>query len=269
MRRLRDLFRPADRLRYLLWRAASRGEALEVGLADGRRLAMRPPPAKDLMTAYELLLAGAYDPPAELPDPRPVRTLVDVGANVGYSLVLFAAQFPEAQILAFEPHPAHLELVYRHVVANGLTDRVLVVGAAAAARDGLAYLTDREYESAVVAGPGPGRLPIRLRDFFGEVEALGPRTIDLLKVDIEGGEYELIDDPRFERLDIRTIVLEWHNTPDRPDGKSWCRDRLAGLGFELAAGALDYGTSGVLWGWRAAPEPAAPASAHAARGGPG
>ena len=60
MRRLRDLFRPADRLRYLLWRARDRGRAFEVGLPGGRRLAIRPAPTTDLLTACELLLYDAY-----------------------------------------------------------------------------------------------------------------------------------------------------------------------------------------------------------------
>jgi len=261
MRRLRDLFRPSDRIRYLLWRAARSPRALEVGLANGQRLAMRPPPTTDLATAYEIFLGDAYRRPEAVPD-RPVRTIVDVGANVGYSVLLWAAEYPGASIVAFEPHPAHLELVYRHVVANRLADRVRVVGAAAGDREGMFYLVERENESTVVEEPGPGRLPVRVRDFFAEV---GPGPIDLLKIDIEGGEYAILGDPRFDRLDVRTFVLEWHTTEQHPDGRSWCADRLRDLGFEVAPGTLDYGFAGILWAWK--PDPVEPVAAAAEVGG--
>ena len=251
MKRLRDLFRPVDRLRYLAWRARGPSAGiLEVSLRDGSRLAMRPLPTMDMTTAYELYLGEAYRRPAEMPD-RPARVVVDVGANVGYSVVQWARTWPEARVLAFEPHPAHLELLYRHVVANGWADRVLVVGAAAAVRDGLAYLVERDVESVVVDEPGTGRVPIRLCDFFRELEAARIGTIDLLKIDIEGGEYALLEDERFGRLDVDTLVIEWHDTAEHPEGRRWCRERLEALGFAVANGALEYERSGVLWGWRA------------------
>ena len=130
------------------------------------------------------------------------------------------------------------------MVANGLTDRVLVVGAAAAAADGMAYLVEREVESVVVDEPAPGRVPIRLSDFFRDLEAARVRRIDLLKMDIEGGEYALLDDERFARLDVDTLVMEWHNTTEPPRRPSVVPGASGGAGLLDGPGALDYGRRG-------------------------
>jgi FkbM family methyltransferase len=243
---VRDLFTPLSRARYLAWRAAKARNPLEVRTATGDTLVFRPPPSTDLSTAYEIFLAGAYEPPARVPRIAP-KLVVDLGANVGFSVLLWARRFPDASVLAFEPHPSHLELLYRHVVRNGLEGRIQVVAAAASDHVGVARLTQEENESRVVGGDGSDGLPVRVVDFFSEVAG---SHIDFLKVDIEGGEFELLRDERFAALGVSAMVLEWHNTEKTPDGKSWCQKRLDELGYEVAKGKLDYGRAGVLWAWK-------------------
>jgi FkbM family methyltransferase len=248
LRRLRDLFTLASRGRYVLWRASKVSAPVRVELRTGETLLLRPPPSTDLPTAYEIFVAGAYRPPEELPDPEP-ELVVDLGANVGFSVVLFAERYPRARILAFEPHPLHLAQLYQHVALNDLSERVEIVGAAASDASGHAFLTEEENESRVVGTPGEGGLPIRVRDLFGE---LAGRRVDLLKMDIEGGEFEVLRDRRFSELCPRTIVLEWHNTERTPDGKRFCVERLTSLGYQTAVGAIEHGRAGMLWAWRPA-----------------
>ena len=221
--------------------------AVTVTMRTGERLVLRPEPSTDLAMAYEILLAGAYEPPAALPKISP-RRIVDVGANVGFSVVLWAKLFPVAEILAFEPHPEHLQQLYSHVLRNGLAHRVEVVGAAVSDRKARAHITSDDAESRVVDERTKASFPILVRDFFEEV---GSDAIDLLKMDIEGGEFEILSDPRFASLQARTIVLEWHNTARTPDGRSFCETRLRTLGYRTAPGKLDYGRAGILWAWRA------------------
>jgi FkbM family methyltransferase len=245
LRRLRDLFTLASRGRYVLWRASKVRAPLRVELRTGETLLLRPPPSTDLPTAYEIFVAGAYRPPKNLPDPEP-ELVVDLGANVGFSVVLFAERFPRARILAFEPHPQHLAQLYQHVLLNDLSERVEIVGAAASDASGHAFITEEENESRVVSVPGKSRVPIRVRDLFGE---LAGQKVDLLKMDIEGGEFELLRDRRFSELRPHTIVLEWHNTERTPDGKRFCLERLTELGYRTAVGAIEHGRAGMLWAW--------------------
>jgi len=246
MKRLRDLFTLASRGRYLLWRAARRRAPVRVRLVTGETLVLRPPPTTDLPTAYEIFLAGAYEPPQELPDPAP-QLIVDLGANVGFSVVLLADRFPNARIVAFEPHPEHLASLREHVALNHLGGRVEIVAAAASDAAGQAYLTEEENESRVVSTAGAQAIPIHVRDFFRELDG---RTVDLLKMDIEGGEFEILRDPRFAGLRPRTVVLEWHNTERTPDGKRFCLERLTALGYRTAKGSIEHSRAGMLWAWQ-------------------
>jgi FkbM family methyltransferase len=247
MKRFRDLLGPLDHARYLLWRGTQSRSTLEVQMRKGGRIAFRPPPSGDLGTAYEIFVGEAYRPPTELPERR-AEFIVDAGANLGYSIVYFARRHAGAEVLAFEPHPAHLRLLYQHIHANELTRNVRVEACAVSNGESKSFLSDRGCESTVMAGRAPGRIPIKVRDFFAEVD---DRPIDLLKMDIEGAEYSILGDPRMAMLPVRTLVLEWHNTADHPDGRRWCAERLRALGFRVTPGALDCGRAGILWGWKA------------------
>jgi FkbM family methyltransferase len=232
----------------LLWRGSRTRRPVEVSMTSGERLTLRPPPAEDLSVAVEIFIAGAYDPPVGFPKLEP-RLVVDVGSNVGFSVLLFSRRYPAAKILAVEPHPEHLAPLYRHILSNRLTERVEVVGAAVSNANGRAHLDTAEAESRLTGVASNRTVPVRVRDFFEEVADL---KIDFLKMDIEGGEFEIMSDPRFADLDITALVLEWHNTDRTPDGKSWSRARLAELGYHVLEGKLDYGRAGVLWAWKAA-----------------
>ena len=86
-----------------------------------------------------------------------------------------------------------------------------------------------------------------LVDFFEDV---GAAPFDLLKLDIEGGEYAILGDDRFARLKPRRIALEWHTRPEVPDGRGWCVERLKGLGYQVTDGNLQHDGGGMLWAWQ-------------------
>lgn len=244
----RHLFPLWHRLRYVCWRLARCRHPLTAAMIHGTRITMRPLPASDYGVAYEVFQDQIYRSP--FPETlQDVRRIVDVGANVGYSCLYWAALYPQARILAFEPHPRHIELLRGHLRMNGLEDRTTVHEAAAGTAAGEAWLTDSRSSSKLVGRPWhPDRqvIPVKVVDFF---QTVGPGPIDLLKVDIEGGEYSLLSDPRFSQLAVRLLVVEWHQTQQQPDGRSWCTQRLSELGYQVQP-TQDIGVSGLIWGRR-------------------
>jgi FkbM family methyltransferase len=246
MKWFRDALTPASRLRYLLWRVSKSNQTIVVNLQRGGRLEIRPQPTTDTITGYEIFSAEAYEKPQQVPTFSP-KFIVDIGANVGHSLVYWANLYPESKLIAFEPHPEHLLMVYKNLQHNSLLNRVHVVGSAASNKNAKSFLTNNENESIVVDDYQAGVFQIKVRDLFEEIEN---ETVDLLKMDIEGGEYPILADPRFEKLDARMIVLEWHNTPEVPNGLEWCKNRLVSLGYQVTAGKLTYPTAGILWAWK-------------------
>jgi FkbM family methyltransferase len=274
--RLRDLFSPADRVRYLAWRALKARTPLRVKLPSGLQIILRSSPAMDLSLAYEIFVAECYRTPPGL-DLGPVRRIIDVGGNVGFSTVYWTGRFPGAHVLVFEPHPALAAQIQRHIELNQLGDRVVLCDRAAGTSEGTLYLTDAEVFSTLVSEPGHDdfeairrqhvadggtdtsalreRIPVRMVDFL---TAVGPEPIDLLKVDIEGGEHAILDDPRFGALPVQTLVMEWHDSPEYADGFRHCVERLEYHGYrasgapvtEAGARARPGQRAGILWARR-------------------
>ena len=233
-----------SRARYLLWRAVPGARRAAVRLRTGERLLIRRAPARDLDLAYEIFVADCYGivPP---PDGRAmVRAIVDLGANVGYSAAYWARRFPRAHIDAFEPHPVSRAMLAEMVVANNLDGRVTIHPEAAGNAPGTAVLSDDFTCSSTVFGQRQDGITVQVADFL---EFANTRRIDLLKMDIEGGEYAILMDPRFESLDIGAIIFEWHAKDDSTSPERALFERLASLGWTLVRGT-DGGIPGLRAG---------------------
>jgi FkbM family methyltransferase len=58
---------------------------------------------------------------------RSPKTIVDAGANVGFTTLFFASQYPHARIIAIEPSPRSVELLRMNVA--GLPNVTIVEAA--------------------------------------------------------------------------------------------------------------------------------------------
>lgn len=161
---------------------------------------------------------------------RPGMCFVDVGANWGY-FTLLAAHLVGARgrVVAFEPHPELFSLLERNVSANGfewVTAERAAVGEAegeknlagfdaARANRGLSRLTD---------GPDAGVPNYRVRTRLLEpcLDAHGVGEVDLLKMDIEGGEAAVLPtmSEGLARARYRYILLELHPRALAAQGRS-------------------------------------------------
>jgi len=219
---LRNLMPLSSRLRFVLWRIFPATDHIAIKLYTGDNITIRRPPSFDLEVGYEVFVRKLYSSPRPLTRDS-FRLVVDVGANVGYTLIFLARWFPDANLVAFEPHPRNARQAKVNIVANRLGDRVKLHVAAAGVRRGTAYITDRSARSRITLQDGtPGLLPIEVVDFF---DTIGNAQIDLLKMDCEGGEYDLVMDPRFENLKderwlwsgilpLNTKTLTWNYCDD-------------------------------------------------------
>jgi FkbM family methyltransferase len=227
-------------------------EEVTLRLKNGLRCILRAN-ADDNHILAEIFLEGQYTPPEGIALEN-LQTIVDVGANVGYAILYFAQKYPEATITAFEPHPRHIALIQRHLQLNQLTERVRLVEAGAGVAPDELELTDNGAASTLVrpatdsAETPPAGKTVRV-PIVDWLEYLPTTTIDLLKLDAEGAEYDLLNDPRLPDTLQRTrvIALEWHNTASYPQGEAWCSEKLRSLGFTVYTGSVQYGEAGFLW----------------------
>ena len=236
----RNLLSPVSQLRYALWRIRKPRKQVTVRLKSGVDLSLRPLPATDYGVAYDIFLRQCYQSPRPLGG---VHRIVDLGSNVGYSCLFWCRQYPQAQITACEPHPVHLEAITRNVSLNSLVDRVQVVNAAAGNASGAAFLSDAGSSSAINTSHG---YQVPVVDAFDLLRG----RIDLLKIDIEGGEYSILGDERFGTLDVRTVVVEWHRRGESTGDREWCEQALQRWGFQTEVGVQDLPLAGLVWGFK-------------------
>ena len=141
--------------------------------------------------------------------------VVDVGANIGV-FVLYAAWSGAARVEAYEPAAESHAVLTRNVADNDLTGIVTIHRAAVVGRPVESVWFPRA--SSVFNAPvsdaagqeGLDKVPaVRLADVLAVL-----RGVDLLKLDCEGGEYDILlhSDPAiFSR--VGSIKLEYHRGP--------------------------------------------------------
>jgi FkbM family methyltransferase len=146
-----------------------------------------------------------------LPDVDEVRLIVDCGANIGVSALYFARRYPAAKILAIEPDPDNYAMLVRNTRQAA---SIHPLQAAVWPRQASLSIVDPTRPAAalrVSEGPGKGPGSIRslqLRDVVAE-----HGKIDILKIDIEGSEKALFEDPACAEwlTHTRVIYAELHD----------------------------------------------------------
>jgi FkbM family methyltransferase len=120
---------------------------------------------------------------------REARTILDVGANVGFFSKLCRELYPEATIHAFEPVPRTFECLRRNFEGDPLTHvHRLAIGAA----PGEATMAFDEADPAIARISEAGSVPIRVETLDRFAAARGVGEIDLLKIDTETFEADVL-----------------------------------------------------------------------------
>jgi FkbM family methyltransferase len=208
--------------------------------------------SRDIAIVNEIFGPGSpYEPPASIA-PRlsgPLR-VVDLGANVGLFGVFAFARWQVTTLLSFEPDPSNLALLTRTRDLNGWSERWEVRDQAVGNFTGTTTFVGLGSPESRTAAAGEAGIPVGVTDVFTL-----QTPIDLLKIDIEGSEWEILADPRLAELDARVIVIEWHRraAPRRDDAHEAAREALEAAGYRIHrddhSGAA-YGI-GVIWAGRA------------------
>lgn len=153
---------------------------------------------------------GLERPSAPLP---PGATILDLGANVGYTAVDFALHYPGARIVAVELDAANAALAEQNLAPFG--DRCSVLQAAVWSHDGqITYGGDEAWGLQVVGDSEEGLCAPAVR-MSTLIRSLGLDRIDYVKMDIEGSEAEAFSDPGWMDR-VEEILVEVH-PPGTPD----------------------------------------------------
>jgi FkbM family methyltransferase len=182
-----------------------------------------------------------YEPPPEVQARLDAPAVVDAGANIGLFGVFARARLGARRVTSFEPDRFNLMLL--RPTARPAGDAWRVVEACASVTPGAVPFCHGEFACSRMEGEDT----VEAVDLF--VHLAGA---DLLKLDVEGGEWPVLDDPRLAEEGPEALVLEYHpfGAPG-PDARACAHERLERAGYatrEVVHRAEDG--VGMLWAWR-------------------
>lgn len=136
--------------------------------------------------------------------------IFDCGANIGLSVIYFKIQNPRAKIIAFEPDKENFEILSSNIISFNLKDIDLRKDAVWIENTKLNFQNDGTMGSKLVADNAFNKQinsvnAIRLKELI-------TMPIDMLKIDIEGAEFEVLKDIKDNLQFIKNIFLEYHGS---------------------------------------------------------
>jgi FkbM family methyltransferase len=167
---------------------------------QGMRLHYRPGSSDPWAIYNHLMKPRGRDEYAPPPEFRlacdAVRTVLDIGANVGVTALYFSLIFPNAQIYAFEPAPDNFAVLERNI-ANSKRIRGFNFGLGARDAALELYHSDNPVNfggySLHPAGSDTSRkIRIQARNVASVLAELSLDKIDVVKVDTEGAEWDIL-----------------------------------------------------------------------------
>ncbi len=166
----------------------------------------------DLRVFQQVFVDGDHD---VAPSVAP-RTIIDAGANVGFASVVFANRYPDARVIALEVDAENYAILQRNVapypnvraIKAGLWSHRAYLRITNPAGEAWAFQVSETDESDADRIEALGIVDIcTLCDFD---------RIDLLKIDIEGAEYEVFSrnaDAWIDRVALIMIEIHDHVNP--------------------------------------------------------
>ncbi len=150
--------------------------------------------------------------------------IIDIGANIGDSVIYFKWIFPKCQIYAFEPLPTAFNLLKKNIQLNnfsnvhifnvglGDTESTVKLYSDRIGTSGSSTINKKTSDYKLQSDIQEHTIKIKKISSFKEITKLA--QIDLIKIDIEGAEGGLLE--QLEKVLPKTdkIIMEFHVIPE-------------------------------------------------------
>lgn len=187
-----------------------------------------------------------YEEPAAVAQRLSRRGLrvLDLGGNVGLFAAWALDRYDVAELVSFEPDPTNLPILRRCRARNPAAAWTIVEACAGTAPGEVAFVAGEGADSRVAFDAATGTVTVPVVDVLPALRG------DLVKIDIEGSEWDLLVDPRLAEAPVDVLVIEWHaHGCPAPDPFGAAVRALETAGFTVHG--EDHGHShGSLWAWR-------------------
>ena len=187
--------------------------------------AMQVADADSFLAAYrEIFLDRVYAFPSATYHPL----IIDGGANIGLATLFFKRIYPQSRIVAFEPDPWIFEMLEQNITSFHFAD-VKLVNAAIWNSDTLLPFASEGGASGHIAISGETARSTRIQGV--RLKSWLREKIDFLKLDIEGAEYEVLEDCREDLGNVQYLFVEYHSPAGSEQKLSRILDILSKAGF--------------------------------------
>ncbi|OJJ16604.1 hypothetical protein BKI52_32335 [marine bacterium AO1-C] len=177
--------------------------------------------SSDLAVYHDIFLRKIYDPITRLIAgyKHPVRSVIDGGGYNGFSSIYFAQKFPQAQVYAIEPSPSNFQLLEKHLEMNQINS-VHPICKGLWSTPGKLSLTnegikEQEWEIST-QWTTEHKTNTHIVDTITIPELMELHqieNIDLLKLNIEGGEKALFEDQEITKQflpKVNFMIIQVH-----------------------------------------------------------
>lgn len=185
----------------------NKGKAnFKLKLPGGRKINLRGN-SSDIETFLDVFVGRQYD----FAMPIEPKWIIDLGANIGLSSVFFRLKYPGATIVAVEPQLENYKLLQKNVADD---KNIFTVQAAVWSHETELDIYDPgigEWGFQVVENPKVSGGKVKGITLDRIMAMYGIREIDVLKVDIEGAEYQLFKEGNQTWLqNVKILAIELH-----------------------------------------------------------
>lgn len=138
---------------------------------------------------------------------KPGNIMIDVGAHIGSLSLIAANKVGETgKVLAFEPSPKFFAILQKNISLNNLTERIKSYQVALGNSEGTVYLNEAVNDDTTnhIAKSGTPVPSNTLDAYTQNLDA-----IHLLKIDVEGYEYEVLSGAQSTLKKTKVVYIEF------------------------------------------------------------
>ena len=119
-----------------------------------------------------------------------VKTILDLGSNIGLSVAYFKMRFPDAAIEAYEPDKESFKLLQKNIIENNFKN-IFAYEMAVSNKSGFLFAADVEEKASVNSQFLREEKDENNKVVSKDISEILNRNFDIIKMDIEGGEWNL------------------------------------------------------------------------------
>lgn len=120
-----------------------------------------------------------------------IRTIFDVGANIGITAIEFSDEFPEATIYAFEPSKSNFARLRSNIPNNPMVHPLQIALGSTEGRMEF-FFDEADYSMSRIVDAG-GNEQVEMTTIDSFCRSNGVPKIDLMKIDTEGFELQVLN----------------------------------------------------------------------------